>query len=138
MALLLQRTELKVVVLDGGGAWEDGAPHLPLPPDRFLRMGGTLPFDQFDALLSFCAVFVGNDSGPKHLASLRGANVVSIHSSRINWNEWGQEMTGTIISRKLPCAGCAIFHDSEECGKGFACITLITPDEVYAAIAALL
>jgi ADP-heptose:LPS heptosyltransferase len=106
--------------------------------DRFHLIDERLPFDTFDALLSFCAVFVGNDSGPKHLAALRGSQVVSIHSARINWNEWGQELTGSIISRKLPCAGCTIFHDSDECGKQFACIVDISVEEVFAAMAPLL
>ena len=113
-------------------------PALTRAPARFrLIRHPALPFDDFDALLSFCAVFVGNDSGPKHLAALRGSPVVSIHSSRINWNEWGQELTGSIISRKVPCAGCMIYHDEDECGKGFPCITRITPQEVFDAVAAL-
>ena len=64
--------------------------------------------------------------------------MVSLHSSRINWNEWGQELTGSIVSRKVPCAGCAIFHDEDECGKGFTCITRITAEEVFEAVSAWL
>ena len=134
-ALVLERTDLKVVIITDD---EGLAGRLPLAlrgSDRFRLLDKRLPFDDFDALLSFCQVFVGNDSGPKHLAALRGANVVSLHSSRINWNEWGQELTGSIISRKVPCAGCTIYHDEDECGKGFACITRITAEEVYAAVA---
>ncbi len=101
-------------------------------------MSDTLPFDQFDALLSFCSVFVGNDSGPKHLAALRGAEVVSIHSSRIGWNEWGQEQTGVVISRQVPCAGCSLHYDPEECGQDVACITRITVPEVFREVQALL
>jgi ADP-heptose:LPS heptosyltransferase len=111
-----------------------------LPPallssPRFQLIDRRLAFDQFDALLSFCAGFVGNDSGPKHLASLRGANVVSIHLARNNWNEWGQENKGYIVSRRTPCAGCSLHHDPEECGKDFACITHIKVEEVYGALA---
>jgi hypothetical protein len=79
-------------------------------------------------------VSVGNDSDPKHLAALRGAKVVSIHSARINWNEMGQEISGTIISRKVPCAGCGIDHDADECGKDFACIVKISPEEVFDSV----
>jgi ADP-heptose:LPS heptosyltransferase len=97
-----------------------------------------LPFDDFDALLSFCAVFVGNDSGPSHLASLRGAGVVNLFLARHNWNEWGHENRGYIISRKVPCAGCGVYFDPEECGKGFACIVNISPKEVFASVMTLL
>ena len=61
--------------------------------DRLRVIAGQIPFAHFDALLAL-RVFVGNDSGPKHLAALRGAPVVSLHMARLNWSEWGQEMTG--------------------------------------------
>ncbi len=130
-ALILERTDRTVVLMDGGAA------DLP-DSDRLRRIDGQLPFDDFDALLSFCDVMVGNDSGPKHLAALRGAKVVSVHMARTNWNEWGQEGDGLIVSRRVPCAGCAIHHHPEECGKGFACIAHITAEEVFAAVAGLL
>jgi ADP-heptose:LPS heptosyltransferase/tetratricopeptide (TPR) repeat protein len=137
---VLEQTDLKVLLLADDSAIRD-----KLTPDlrgseRFRLLEGRLPFDDLDALLSFCEVFVGNDSGPKHLAALRGAKVVSIHSSRLNWNEWGQEMGGLIISRKLPCAGCLLYfdYDAHECGKDVACVTSISVDEVFTALLKLL
>ena len=134
-SLILKNTPLKVVLLT-----EDPAMRAQTPPElaqdgRFQLLDEKLPFDDFDALLSFCTVFAGNDSGPKHLAGLRGANVVSIHSARVNWNDWGQELTGSIISRRVPCAGCRIYYEADECGKDAVCITRITADEVFAEIA---
>jgi ADP-heptose:LPS heptosyltransferase len=113
-----------------------------LPPPaleegRIIYIDHVLPFDHFDTFLSFCTVFVGNDSGPKHLAALRGAKVVSLHSSRIGWSEWGQEQTGVVISRQVPCAGCSLHHDPEECGQGVACITKISVAEVFREVKAL-
>ncbi len=132
--MILDKTDLKVVMMS-----DDPLTRSKLPPeleasDRFQLLDKRLPFDDFDALLSFCTVFVGNDSGPSHLASLRGANVVNLFLARHNWNEWGHENKGYIISRRVPCAGCNIFHDPEECGKGFACITNISPDEVFRTV----
>ena len=57
--------------------------------------------------------------------------VVSVHSSRHGWDEWGQEGPGVIISRKAPCAGCNVHHDPEECAQEFACLTKITVAEVF-------
>jgi ADP-heptose:LPS heptosyltransferase len=137
-SLLLARTDLKIVLLT-----DDASMKNRLGPDlaaskRFRLLEGRLPFDDLDALLSFSTVFVGNDSGPKHLAALRGAKVVSIHSARINWNEMGQELSGLIISRKVPCAGCGIHYDTDECGKDFACIVKISPEEVFDSVMTLL
>ncbi len=81
-------------------------------------------------------MLVGNDSGPKHLAALRGTNVVTIFTARINWAEWAQEGVGSVVSRRVPCAGCAIFHHGEECGKEFACVRDILPEEVFDAVSA--
>ena len=131
---VLQRTSHKVVMLS-----EDAETRAQLTPrltenERFQLLDERLAFDDFDALLSYCACFVGNDSGPKHLASLRGSNVVSLHTARINWGEWGQEQTGSIIHRQVPCAGCHIYHDPEECGKDYVCVTQISIDEVWGAM----
>lgn len=134
--LLLDRTDLKIVMMT-----EDPKVRASLPPDlaaspRFQLLDQRLPFDDFDAFVSFAAVLIGNDSGPKHLASLRGTNTITLHTARINWNTWGHEGAGSIISRRVPCAGCDIFHDAEECGKDFACIRDITAEEVFAAVSA--
>jgi ADP-heptose:LPS heptosyltransferase len=127
-------TGLKIVLFTDRSDLRDDLPADIRGSDRFVVIDRQLPFDQFDAMLSHAAVYVGNDSGPKHLASLRGVPVVSIHSARINWSEWGQEHSGVVVTRKLPCAGCSIYHDVDECGKDFVCITAIGLDDVYAAV----
>jgi len=132
-SLILRNTDLKVVMMADDPEERSKLDPGLLDSDRFQLIDKRLDFDDFDALLSFCDLFVGNDSGPKHLASLRGANVISIHMARNNWNEWGQENKGFIVSRRVPCAGCSIHHDAEECGKEFACITNISTREVFDA-----
>ena len=129
---LLDDTDVKIVFFTADAKQKKECEER-LQSDRVILIDGQLKFDEFDALLSFSSVFVGNDSGPKHLASLRGTPVVSIHAGRINWSEWGQELTGVIITRRVPCAGCHIYHDPEECGKDYACMN-IRLDEVYGAV----
>jgi ADP-heptose:LPS heptosyltransferase len=136
--LLIERTDLKVVLMADDPAMREMLPPDLMASERLLFLDQRLPFDDFDAFLSFAEVVVGNDSGPKHLAALRGTNVVTVFTARINWAEWGQENIGTIISRRLPCAGCTIFHDAEECGKDFACIRDVRVEEVFGAVMALI
>lgn len=135
---LLDRHRLRVVLLTEGTALAESLPADLRAADRLTVLDQRLAFDELDALLSFAVAFVGNDSGPKHLAALRGTPVVSIHCARINWPEWGQEQTGVVISRRVPCAGCAIFYDDDECGKDVACMSDIGVAEVLAALEALL
>lgn len=132
--LILERTDLKLVLFTGDVDLKAHVPPGLRDTDRFIVIDKQLPFDDFDALVSFATVFVGNDSGPKHLASLRGVNVVSIHSARINWSEWGQELTGVIVTRKVPCAGCLLYHDVDECGQDYVCVKGIKVSEVYDAV----
>lgn len=128
---LLRETSLDLVVFGEGNGF--------VADPRVRVIDRQLPFADFDALLGHAAVFVGNDSGPKHLASLRGTPVVSVHSARADWREWGQTQTGVIVSRRLPCAGCGIHGDQEnECGRDFACIVDIGVDEVFAEVSSLL
>ena len=130
---MLAETDLKIVYFAADDRQAEECERR-FKTDRFVLIKGQLPFDDFDALLSYASVFVGNDSGPKHLASLRGVPVVSIHAGRINWSEWGQELTGVVITRRVPCAGCHLYHDPEECGKDYACMSNIRLDEVYGAV----
>jgi len=128
---LLDRTDLDLLVFVDE-AW-DGPRH-----PRLRVVAGHLPFPEFDALIGHAALFVGNDSGPKHLAALRGTPVVSLHMARLNWNEWGQEGDGLIVSRRVPCAGCNVGDQPDECGRGYTCIRAIEPEEVFAAAMQLL
>jgi len=138
VALLLERTELKILFFSDDEETTRKVIAAAGGSDRLRIVAGQLPFAQFDALLAHCALFVGNDSGPKHLAALRGAPVVSLHMARLNWSEWGQEISGRIVSRRVPCAGCGIGLHGEECGKDFACLRHIRPEEVFAAAQDLL
>lgn len=125
--MLVARTDLTVMVMG------EEAAGLPAHP-RIKSVPGILSFETFDGLLAGALAFVGNDSGPKHLASLRGTPVISLHMARLNWSEWGQTQTGVIVSRHVPCAGCGISRHEEECGKDFACLRNIAPEEVFVAL----
>lgn len=133
-ARLLAETDLHIVL------FADAATAAEAPEDpRIILLQGELAYDDFDALLAFADVFVGNDSGPKHLAALRGTRTISIHSARIDWREWAQTQNGLVISRRVPCAGCGLHAEQEdECGRGYACVTDIGVGEVMDAVSTLL
>lgn len=130
---LLGETDLKVVMMTEDASIRAGLPAALADNPRYLLLDKRLAFDDFDAFVSFAAALVGNDSGPKHLAALRGVPAVTLFTARINWQEWGQERGGFIISRRVPCAGCALFHEPEECGQDLTCIRDIAVDEVFRA-----
>ncbi len=128
---LVREAHLHVIMLLDSPADLAAAPQ-DLNGEDFQILNGALSFADFDGLLSQCAVFIGNDTGPKHLAALRGTPVVSIHMGAVNWSEWGQDGSGIILTRRVPCYGCGI-ELIEECGKGLPCLLGVSPDEVFVA-----
>jgi ADP-heptose:LPS heptosyltransferase len=138
--LLLERTELTIVLLANDPGLLDRVSPAAAASARFLFLARRLEFDVLDALVSFASLFIGDDSGVKHLAALRGTKVIGIQNARNNWAEWGHENEGYIVTRRLPCAGCQIQHypESLDCGRDFVCITGIRPEEVMDAASGLL
>jgi len=115
----------EVEVLEGL-AGVDGA-------DGRVRVFGLIKPARFDTILSGARAMVGNDSGPKHLAAVRGVPTVSVHVDRLNWNEWGQDGAGAIVSKHIPCTGCGL-NDIAMCGRKAVCVQAITADEVFGAL----
>jgi ADP-heptose:LPS heptosyltransferase/tetratricopeptide (TPR) repeat protein len=135
--MMSQKVDLHTVFLVDHGADLGDVTGEELPRANFQMIVGNLTFEKLDALLTHCSIFIGNDTGPKHLAALRGAPVVSLHLGAVNWNEWGQDGSGVIMTRRVPCYGCGI-EAIEECGKDRACLVDITPDEVLREVLKIL
>ncbi len=84
------------------------------------------------AVLEKCAIFVGHDSGPMHLASAVGTPCVAIFSARNLPGQWFPARPGhAIIYHKTDCFGCGL----ETCiAEKKRCIMSITVDEVFGAV----
>jgi heptosyltransferase-3 len=71
-----------------------------------VNLAGKLSFGELLAVLQFCRLFIGNDSGPTHLAAAAGVPVVALfglQSPRL-WRPLGQ---GHIVVRPpMPCDPC--------------------------------
>jgi len=127
---LVQGTGHQVVIFSDGAA---ASPRPALEGQDRVRFLRALDADTFDAIVSNARALVGNDSGPKHLAATRGVPTVSVHVDRLNWNEWGQEGEGRIVSKRMPCTGCGL-NDLQLCGREAVCVRSIGVDEVLAAL----
>lgn len=83
-----------------------------------------------DVLQSF-ALFVGNNSGPKHVAAGLGVPTVAVHSAVVSTEEWGPLGPNAVAIRKdmncAPCYRAAL----EDCHRNLACMRDITPEDVY-------
>jgi ADP-heptose:LPS heptosyltransferase len=80
------------------------------------------------SVLSQCATFIGNDSGPTHLAAMVGIPCVAIFSARNAPGQW--EPLGehhVVIEDRPACAGCML----DECvAQQKKCLTRIETGRV--------
>lgn len=136
---ITSQLQMKVVYIASDASQGALLPESALADGSIVLLTGLVPFDDFDALLSFCSAFVGNDSGPGHLAALRGAKAIRILSARIGATEWKSEIGGVCLYRRMPCAGCGAIpiYRQDECTYDIACVKDISVDEVYEQVTRL-
>ncbi|MGL1321194.1 glycosyltransferase family 9 protein, partial [Vibrio parahaemolyticus] len=56
--------------------------------DRVVSLVGQVKLADLPSVLRACALFIGNDSGPKHIAASLGVPSIGIHSGVIDAVEW--------------------------------------------------
>lgn len=96
----------------------------------------SLDLRQLIALVASARIFIGNDSGPTHIATAAGRPVVAIFgsSSSVHWRPW--QTPNRVVQNDFPCNPCA----GDRC-YAFAeprCILSVTLSQVQAACDALL
>jgi lipopolysaccharide heptosyltransferase II len=88
------------------------------------------------AVIARACLFIGNDSGPTHMAMALGVPSVALFGP----TDPGQfDFRGhSLVYRNLKCSACS-FYGSERCHLGhWDCMQSIAPDDVLGAAAALL
>ena len=101
--------------------------------DKFgigLNLAGVTSIPLSMAAMNYCAIYLGNDTGPMHMASIVGLPCVAIFSSIDMPGRW--EPYGTnehkIIRENLECSGCMLTICTERNGE---CLRRISIDTVY-------
>ena len=81
-------------------------------------------------LLTACALYVGNNSGPKHIAAALGVPTIGIHSGVVDAIEWGPiGKRAVAVRRNMTCSPCYIAR-LEDCPRSFACMRGLEPNLV--------
>jgi ADP-heptose:LPS heptosyltransferase/GT2 family glycosyltransferase len=133
--LLAGREKLNVLIV--GGPDEAGFTATVLADIRnsenvFSIVGKTSLADLPTVLLA-CRLFVGNDSGPKHMAAALGVPTIGIHSGSVDAGEWGPIGPFTMtLRRDMTCGPCYIAKASD-CPRSLACLTGIRVGDVFRA-----
>jgi heptosyltransferase III len=98
---------------------------------RGVNTAGQLSIRQSAAALSFCRLFVGNDSGPTHLAAAVGVPCVGIYAAIDfpgRWHPYGRQHV--VIRHDLECTGCMLARCTT---REMRCINSVTVEEVMDA-----
>lgn len=92
---------------------------------------GTHKLNDLPDVLRSLALFVGNNSGPKHIAAGLGVPTVAVHSAVVSTEEWGPLGPNAVALRKD--VGCALCYRvrKDECHRNVACLRDISPEDVY-------
>jgi len=129
-ARLIQAHDIFPIVF--GGPEETGlGDRLVAAWGRGANAAGQLSIRQSAAALSFCRLFVGNDSGPTHLAAAVGVPCVGIYAAIDfpgRWHPYGRQHV--VIRHDLECSGCMLARCTT---REMRCIRSVTVDEVMDA-----
>jgi len=97
--------------------------------NKVFNLAGTLNLEQLFNLLTMAVVFIGNSTGPTHLAAAAGTNVIAFYPkipscSALRWGPVTKKRT--ILEPSIDCNDC----DENKC-KELNCMESITAQEVF-------
>ncbi len=92
-----------------------------------------LPLEALAVEFKKLDLFIGNDSGPFHLAEAVGTKVITIFGATYPEIVGPVSSNSVIIKTKRSCAPCRMPGQKERC-KSFDCLKEISVDEVYEVV----
>jgi ADP-heptose:LPS heptosyltransferase/GT2 family glycosyltransferase len=96
---------------------------------------GLTTLGELACLLAGCDLFIGNDSGPKHLAASLGVRTIGIHSGVVDAREWGPLGADSVaIRRRMACSPCYLAKP-DECPRSLGCLNDLTHGSVLHIVA---
>jgi ADP-heptose:LPS heptosyltransferase/GT2 family glycosyltransferase len=137
---LVENHGVRVVLIGGGDEQALGEEVLAdvTAEDSVLSLIGRVPLGELPRLLARCGLFVGNNSGPKHIAAALGVPTVGIHSGVVDATEWAPLGPRAVaVRRSMACSPCYLARP-QDCHRELACLVGLEPATVYAICARLL
>ena len=133
IALLIERNDVAVLLIGGEDDRDIAASILArvARPGRVASAVGAVTLRDLPRLLAACALYVGNDSGPKHIAAAMGVPTIGIHSGVVDPGEWAPMGERAVaLHRNMSCSPCYLAK-ADDCPRGLACIRLLEPALVH-------
>lgn len=94
-----------------------------------------MPLNKLSALIKMSNLFIGNNSGPLHIATAVGTPTISFMGPTIPWQWWpyGDAGKNIVLRKEVECSSC----NKGKC-KNHKCMNLITVEEVLTAVESML
>ncbi len=98
---------------------------------RVWSLVGRTTLGDLPALLRAVRLFVGNNSGPHHIAAALGTPTVGVHSGVVSAREWGPiGPMAVAVQRDMSCGPCYLDKPAR-CPRGLACLHGLRPADVF-------
>lgn len=131
--ILMEKYGYKVVIFGGPG-------DIPLVQEVVSQMnnqpiiaGGKTSLKELAALIKKCKIFIGNDTGPMHLAIAVQTPVIALFgpTNHIYTGPYGPKKL--VVTKNLECAPC---FEAKKCpqNRDVECMKAIQPEEILIAI----
>jgi ADP-heptose:LPS heptosyltransferase len=137
---LVEEANARIVIIGAPGEEAIAAGLLDLVRHRnaVISLSGKVPLGELSGLIAGCSLFLGNDSGPKHIAAGLGVPTVGVHAGTVDVREWGPVGPAAVaVARSVVCSPCYLSRP-EDCRRGLICIQNLEPAQVYEACRKLL
>lgn len=103
---------------------------------HLINLSGRIGLEQLVLLVQRSQLFIGNDSGPLHLAAAAGVPTVSFFGPETPSLYGPRGAAHTVLYKNIPCSPCLSVHnfkDNSFCRNNL-CMQSITVDEAWAAV----
>ncbi len=137
---LAKELRQKIIIIGNKGDRETGERILKeVESPGVISVMGRTTLAQMAALIKLSSLFVGNDSGPLHIALALKTPSVAIFGSTSPEQVIGQQERCVVVRKNLPCAPCYVHqYDYRPDCKDFRCLNEISVDEVFHAVKLIL
>jgi hypothetical protein len=129
---MMEKNGVNIVLIGGNEEAElaDEVLAQVLRRDGVASLVGKTSLRQLPELLRACAIYIGNNSGPKHIAAALGVPTIGLHSGVVDAIEWGPiGQRAVALRRNMACSPCYLSR-LEDCPRNFACMRGLEPTSV--------
>jgi ADP-heptose:LPS heptosyltransferase/GT2 family glycosyltransferase len=131
--LLIEKNDVNVVLVGGPDEAKLAKEVLGHVVNRrnVVSLAGRTSLPALTGLLRACTLYLGNNSGPQHIAAALGLPTVGIYSGVVDAAEWGPTGPRAIaVQRNMICSPCYLVKP-DECVRDMACLKRLEPAVVH-------